>query len=322
MFNLASFVPSSEDTEKWDILQPVCGYGVSGRIIGILGSHKTDLSNFVDVLTPSDAIRTNEKFPTRVQEILDFGQHVTNKFELVRNELHGCLNRAVGVLFHRQGFDAQTKTKVTRSVLILDNVQQKLDPNHWLMLLAFVKRITPSTRLTVFVNMTGSAERRVLFPFLDDCLIFDDNGIGYFGPANRLKEYLTLVGFSVPPNVHPTDHLINLMSDYSISDIPRAITDTSPLVRYRYSPLAAHVSRIVEAICPPQQATESPPQSLSQKKSRKSFFGKKPKKEEQSEQDNNEEKKVTITDEEAERRRIAESQAESVWTRMSDNGDT
>ena len=109
--------------------------------------------------------------------------------------------------------------------------------------------------LAVVLYLENSLERHGLFPLVDDVLIFDKTGVNYFGPAETLSMYLTLVGLNAPETVRPVDHLVSMSASYGENRM-RNKTDTSPSIRYKYSPVAGHVTKITSKFTRPASDNE------------------------------------------------------------------
>jgi hypothetical protein len=87
---------------------------------------------------------------------------------------------------------------------MLDKVSDGLSPEAAFVVLKLVKRVASQSQMAVIVHLPKQGERRGLFGLVDDVLIFDCTGVSYFGPSNRLGDYLNLVGLNYPEEAHET----------------------------------------------------------------------------------------------------------------------
>eukprot|EP00299_Pterocystis_sp_00344_P009813 c4248_g1_i1.p1 GENE.c4248_g1_i1~~c4248_g1_i1.p1 ORF type:complete len:1010 (-),score=291.47 c4248_g1_i1:87-2753(-) len=371
-FNLACFLPNMV-TDRIDMMQPICGYALVGRIVAIMGPQETDLSAFLRALSgsePATARADGEEAPApptpssrldvlhrvlTVFELLKIAESTradrgsqpineTTKALLVNLGLEEVADAKIGSMIQRglSPSEAGTATHLTTvpSILMLDRISDDLDPKASFVVLKLVKRIASQAQLAVIVHLPKQAERRGLFTLLDDVLVFDGMGVTYFGPANRLRDYLNLVGFPTAADKHETDVCFELLQKYTSEDERRSITDTSPAVRFKHSPLAKHVQSVVDRFTRPasneydlqtvrsstdagkQGSTFIPKNARGKKKMSKTMKEEERKKLEEEEAAQRR-ARIAEQEAEAERQRIAEADAESVWKRMLDeSGDS
>eukprot|EP00300_Choanocystis_sp_HF-7_P015527 c19091_g1_i2.p1 GENE.c19091_g1_i2~~c19091_g1_i2.p1 ORF type:complete len:770 (+),score=188.24 c19091_g1_i2:67-2376(+) len=317
-FNLASFLEVSE-VHRVDVLQPVCGFACSGRIIGVFGPPPTTLQPFATALAAPDTPRSSDPLSPRtdssesitVANILEFGSVREDLESVIAQALSPHMAVTVGQLIRR--IEQQTKSG-DQIIIVLDKVSTKLPVTAWVALMAYLWSIAPSKGLAVLVNLIGLAERRCLFTLVHDCLIFDERGVGYFGPATCLNSYLTIQDFGVPQGTHPIDHLLQLLVEYS-SNVPRVVTNTTPAVRYKFSPLAQYVENLATAF--QVDMNNDAPQDSEAKKKRLPFIPRKKRRSTKVDSEDSVRKAaIAAAEAEAEGQRIAEAEAELVWRKM------
>eukprot|EP00300_Choanocystis_sp_HF-7_P001249 c11005_g1_i1.p1 GENE.c11005_g1_i1~~c11005_g1_i1.p1 ORF type:complete len:1385 (+),score=292.59 c11005_g1_i1:330-4157(+) len=291
-FNLACFFPNVL-TERVDLVQPICGYALIGRIVGILGPPDTDLGAFLAALSgsepptarspqspakggempppPSTTPRVGVLHrPLTVFELLKIAEstrsdrgsqplHDSANTLLQSLGLSECAEARIGTFIQRglsttdlgAAKNPEKQMVVAPSILMLDKISDSLDAQSSFVVLKLVKRIAAQAQMAVIVHLPKPAERRGLFPLVDDCLVFCGLGVGYFGPAQRLRDFLSLVNFPCPDNVHETDFLFDLFEQYGDEDDSRPLTNTSPVIRYKYSSLSKYVESVVERYTKP-----------------------------------------------------------------------
>jgi len=246
-FNLASFLPDAH-TDRVDVLQPICGFASVGCITGLMGPPATDLLTFAEALAAADASvdesakadATKQVFT--ISALLDLvDSQKKEPTASLRSRTTLCANAPVG-FYVRRNIAPDAPVHVEQSILVIDGAPADVPPDVWFDLISIVRRFARRADLTVLMNLRRPGERRGLFMLLDDVLIFDENGVAYFGPANRLNDYMGLSGLPVPEPAHPTDHLFHVMNLFTRNDPSRPFTHTSPAVRFKFSPLAEFVS--------------------------------------------------------------------------------
>lgn len=360
-FNLACFLPDDVNA-RVDMMQPICGYAVVGRIVAIAGPPETNLNAFLRALSGDPEAGNDTSAPlasarsdvrTRVLtvfELLKIAEssrpdrgsqpiHETTKALMINLGLENSADCKIGSMIQRgvSGSDLAGLTQVP-SILMLDRLSESIDAQSAFVVLKIVKRIAAQAHLSVIVHLVKPAERRGLFSLIDDIIVFDDSGVTYFGPANRLGDYLRLVGFVYNDDEHETDACFSILSRYAKEHDNRVLTDTTPPVRYKYSPIADYINSVVTKYTRPSERSEFDLQShrgaadtnaagttFVPKNTRNLFKKKSAKisKEEERRRLDDEEAalkrdEVAAREAEAERMRIAEADAEAVWRRMAD----
>jgi ABC-type multidrug transport system ATPase subunit len=84
----------------------------------------------------------------------------------------------------------------------MEDLVSSVDPDPLFRLLRALRKISVAKRATVIVTLNKPHERRGLVQLFDDVLVFTEEGVSYFGPTRRLKEYCSLIGSPCPSNVH------------------------------------------------------------------------------------------------------------------------
>eukprot|EP00299_Pterocystis_sp_00344_P008541 c3287_g1_i1.p1 GENE.c3287_g1_i1~~c3287_g1_i1.p1 ORF type:complete len:404 (+),score=122.29 c3287_g1_i1:152-1213(+) len=297
-FNLASLLPDSKSVRS-DIFQPVVALALVGRVIGIMGPAETDLVRFMEALSRLDTNSLIQQVTVR-----EFNEKITTDVPAPSFD-QSSQNAILGHLLVRN----QKSAILILSTQFIDTVPA----SHSFRLLSHIHSISATAELTVLINLHTPNTRRVLRSLTDDILIFDASGVAYFGPTNRFEEYLALVGFQVPRDADATDFIFALMNKHARMDPTRVATDTSPTIRFRYSPIADYVREIVERYIP------SDPSAPPVTERRKSFFG--PKRSARKSDVEDAMLRLAAIAEaeaEAERQRIAEANAELMWKRLAE----
>lgn len=327
-FNLASFLPDAQ-TERVDVLQPICGFASVGCITGLMGPQSTDLLTFAEALAAADAggDETSRSEATKqvitISALLDLvDSQKKEPTAPLRSRTTLCCNAPVG-FYVRRNLAPDAPVHVEQSILVIEGAPADVPPDVWFDLISIVRRFSRRGDLTVLMNLRRQGERRGLFTLLDDVLIFDESGVSFFGPANRLHDYLVLSGFNVPDETHPTDHLFHVMDVFSRPDTSRSFTHTSPSVRYKFSPLAEFVANYTATHTVSSQPELEPAAGIEQepvaKKRWLAFVGKKKTKKkllEFEEESARRRQSIAEAEAEAERQRVAEMEAEMIWKQL------
>lgn len=364
-FNLACFLPDDINA-RVDMMQPICGYAIIGRIVAIAGPPQTNLTAFLRALSgdpepgkdDSSAPLASARSDVRthsltVFELLKIAEssrpdrgsqpiHETTKALMINLGLENSADCKIGSMIQRgvSGRDLAGLSQLP-SILMLDRLSESLDAQSAFVVLKIVKRIAAQAHLSILVHLIKPAERRGLFSLIDDIILFDNTGVTYFGPANRLGDYLRLVGYSFGEEEHETDACFSILDRYAKEQKSRMITDTTPPVRYKYSPLSEYVNSVVTKYTRPSEKSEYDLQShrgsadggaagstFVPKNTRNIFKKKVAKISKEEERRRIEEEEaaskrdeVAAREAEAERMRVAEADAESVWRRMAEEGE-
>eukprot|EP00301_Raphidiophrys_heterophryoidea_P006718 c12686_g1_i1.p1 GENE.c12686_g1_i1~~c12686_g1_i1.p1 ORF type:complete len:1482 (+),score=399.00 c12686_g1_i1:161-4606(+) len=324
-FNLASFLPDAQ-TDRVDVLQPICGFASVGCITGLMGPPSTDLLTFAEALAAADAGTEDPNRPDATKQVITISalldlvdSQKKDSTSSLRSRTTLCANAPVGFYVRRNIASVQ----VEQSILVIDGAPSDVPPDIWFDLISMVRKFARRADLTVLMNLRRQGERRGLFALLDDVLMFDENGVSYFGPANRLADYLVLSGLSIPENTHPTDHLFGVMDIFCRNDPNRPFTHTSPAIRFKFSPLAEFVASYTAthtvANQPDYEPVEPEMGMQSKKKTWLPFVGKKKTKKkvlEFEEEAARRRQSIAEAEAEAERQRVAEMEAEMIWKQL------
>eukprot|EP00301_Raphidiophrys_heterophryoidea_P005050 c12155_g1_i1.p1 GENE.c12155_g1_i1~~c12155_g1_i1.p1 ORF type:complete len:1458 (+),score=411.83 c12155_g1_i1:214-4587(+) len=308
-FNLATLLPDAQ-TERTDVLQTYCGFASAGCITGLMGPASAEVSSLVEALLidvgdSNDTGPRSNKHRVTVSGLLDIMGDVT-----LRSRSAKCAGAYVG--FHVSHKSASDKDQ---NILVLETAPLDVPADVWFDLLLVVRQFARNTNLTVMIHLRRPGERRGLFPLLDDMLVFDENGVSFFGPSHRLHDYLVLSGLHPVEGVHAIDHLTDSMKVFMKPDPARAFTNTSPAVRFRYSPLAEVVNINVATFSVSQEPEQSGP-TPKRKWSSYLSIKKKSKKRDNNEEETKALQALAESEAEAERQRVAEFKAEQIWRQL------
>eukprot|EP00299_Pterocystis_sp_00344_P011579 c5427_g1_i2.p1 GENE.c5427_g1_i2~~c5427_g1_i2.p1 ORF type:complete len:1360 (+),score=346.01 c5427_g1_i2:60-4139(+) len=276
--NLACFIAAGKAPDTPAFATSVA-FISEGLVLGVMGDTNTQDaaallstlktsggSTIVSDLSVADALKINEFVSSKASK--DHETLNRNVEMLVaKMMLTACAQEIVGTLVQRttETVPADPSTQIqigdqifstaSRSLLILDRLSS-LDAQSLYVVLRLIRRMAKDARLAVTVLLTSPAERKGLTHLMDNLLIFDMEGMFYFGPTRDLKSYCKEVDFPCPQDSHIIDHVANVMQTYSpvVYNPANDNLETPFTVRYQFSAISKYNTSIINV------ATKTPEQ--------------------------------------------------------------
>lgn len=264
------------------------------------------MSLFIQTLAGSSETNSTPRGLTSSVKITVEGLFKLGGNETIPDGLEEVMEVEVGIYIERRREPGSNQ--VLQAILAMEDLTPILLSSEAVAIMTFIKSIAYDAGLTVVANCPRRVSRQCMLDILDDVLVFNELGMAYFGPADRLKPYLAHVGFPVPQDVHTSDHIFELMADYEVKG-GRQLTDTAPAVRYQYSLIREYVKAIAN------QYTEAPDEDEIRRLPNVQRGRNQPLT--AAEEILVQQQVLADMEAEAERQRIAESEAENMWKALS-----
>jgi len=149
-------------------------------------------------------------------------------------QLEAQQNRLVGNRITGSGLSGGQRKRVNiglelaacPTLLFLDEPTSGLDATSSLLLCEMLKKMT---HLGMTIVMVIHQPRYSLFTLIDDVLLLGKGGrTAYVGPTNGAKDYLSSLGFEMPPDENPADWMMDILSGHVAVENPRMPSDTLP----------------------------------------------------------------------------------------------